>query len=98
KFSTRVHGENARAHVPGSEEARPRGLRPAVVGEVPVDVAPLAAKPLLAGHAMAEAVALLRVQHHLGRPGRAAGEIEDARLIRARRLRLGILACLAETR
>src|ERR1043166_7782593 len=72
--------------MPRTEEARPRRLGPAGVGDAPVDVARLEVEPEFAGKLVAEAVADLRVQHHLRRAGGGAGEINDAGLVAAGRL------------
>ena len=40
-------------------------------------------QPKLAGQTMAQPIARLRVQHHLGVAGRRAGEIDDARIVAA---------------
>src|SRR5436190_1260721 len=73
-----IEREDARAHVPRAEEARPRGFRPAGIGQVPVDVRGFQVEPKLAGGAVAEAVAFLGVEDHLGMSGGAAGEVDDA--------------------
>ena len=53
-----------------------------------MDVVRLKVEPQLPREAMAEAVTGLGVQNHFRRTGRAAGEINDARLVAARRFRI----------
>src|SRR5207249_3614862 len=90
KFAGRINAENARAHVPWTKEARPSRLGPTGVGEIPMNIVWLAAEPLLAGDTVPQAVALLRMEHHFRRSGRAAGEVNDTGVFTMSRLRFEI--------
>src|SRR5206468_3514749 len=75
-------------HLPRSKKAGPGRLRPACVGEAPMDVIRLKVEPQLTRKPMAESVTGLGVQHHFRRASGAAGEIDDAGLVAARRFRI----------
>src|SRR6266853_1475932 len=51
-----------------------------------MDIIWFSVEPQLTSEPMAEAIARLGVQHHLGRAGRAAGEVNDARIVATGRL------------
>ncbi|EDY17356.1 hypothetical protein CfE428DRAFT_5042 [Chthoniobacter flavus Ellin428] len=85
ELPSRIDAEDARPHMPRPEKARPCGLGPAGVGHVPVDILRLATEPLFTSEAMAEAIALLGVQHHLRRTGGATRKKDQARIRGQRR-------------
>src|SRR6185369_16271714 len=68
--------EDRGARVPGREEAAPGVLRPARRADVPMDVVRPQADPIH-GREMADGIALVRVQHHLGLRRRAGREVEE---------------------
>src|SRR5258708_20691654 len=81
KLATGVYSEHAGPHLPRPEQAGPRCLGPSGIGDAPMQISRFQVQPQLAGNAMTQAVAGLGGQHHLGRAGRAAGEIDDARIV-----------------
>src|SRR6266853_4521995 len=97
EFPSRVHCKYTSSHLPRSEQARPCRLGPASVGDAPMHVLRFEVEPEFASKAMAQAVASLSVQHHLWMPGRAAGEIDKARINAGSRFRIEIRIGLAET-
>src|SRR5439155_3401914 len=75
--------EDARARVPGREEAAPGMLGPARRRDVQVDVARLQADPEHRRQ-MPDWIALMRMEYELGLRGRTRGEVEQQRIGRAR--------------
>src|SRR5205085_11404460 len=71
-----------------TEETGPGRLGPAGVGDAPMNVLRLEVEPELPGDAVTQSIAGLRVQHHLWRTSRPAGEINNARVPAQRRFRV----------
>src|SRR5881296_3762624 len=80
-LAARVPHEERCSHVPRREEARPRGLRPAGVGDRPVEVFRIIVEPELAGDHVTDGIRGVAVEHHLGKPGRARREVDHHRLV-----------------
>ena len=82
--------EERRAHVPGSEEARPGSLGPARLGEVQVEVIRAEVEPQPACDDVPDRVGGVRVQHHLRIADGARGEVDQSRVGGRRVGRFGI--------
>ena len=77
--------EDRRAHAPLTEELSPGRLGPARVGERPVEVGGRQVLPEARRDLVAGAHRGVRVEHHLRRRDRARGEVEEQRIVGARR-------------
>ncbi len=81
ELAARILDEHGRAHHPGAKQVAPRGFRPAHFRKVPVQVVLVQVEPVFAGDGMADRVAGVSMQHHLGVADRAGGEVDQAGIV-----------------